>query len=74
MPSAPPSVRPDRDPIAGESIFFGDVELIAAPIEGCNECAFDNHQSVGGHTCGYVRCHRIQWITPIQYITLRLTK
>ena len=74
MPSAPHSASDPPYAIPGETRLFGDVELVAASFNDCIGCAFSNHQRVGGYSCVYVRCHRIQWITPLQYITLRLTK
>lgn len=72
MPCEPYSAQPEPKP--GDIKRFGDVKLIAAPFDDCNECAFHSGKRVGDHECSDVRCISIAWVTPLQYITRRLTK
>ena len=74
MPSALHSASDPPYAIPGETRLFGDVELVAAPFNDCKGCAFNNHQRVGEYSCGFIDCSQIKWVTPLQYITLRLTK
>ena len=75
MPCEPYSEQPEPKP--GGIKRFGDVKLVAAPFDdynGCSNCAFTNDKRVGDHGCTDVRCTRVVWVTPLQYITHRLTK
>jgi len=64
-----------NDSHEGDRRFFDDIELIAVSDIGniCSGCFFVENETAG-YSCRNVNCRRITWVTPLQYITRRLTK
>lgn len=77
MPSRPLSDSESRydnnDPHEGDRRFFDDVELVAIDHSDCSNCFFGKSKTTS-YACSDVRCHCVVWVTPLQYITHRLTK
>lgn len=63
------SVSDPGNPKTGERRLFGDAELIAAFSDRCSDCAIKDKQ-----ICHTTSCFRHIWLTPIDYVTHRLTK